>query len=126
MAYDSLNRIRAFVRSTISSRRQRQQLDSVLDLLGELLARTDNLASRSVHSGEMSRFEAERILIYTYLVIGDILVLSDFKVLSDAVMDRVKLNQASYEELQTGLRISAKVAAEIIKARKYRNLDSWE
>lgn len=57
-----LNRVRAFVKENVESRRQAQQTDSVLQLLGELLAKTDNLASRSVHSGAVSRYEAERVL----------------------------------------------------------------
>lgn len=121
-----LNRIRAFVRKTVGSRRQRQHMEAVLDVTAELLARTDNLASRSVHSGRLSRFEAERILIYTYLAIGDILILSGYKTRQDTVTERVDLNRASYEELQSKLGLSANVAAEIVKARKYRDFESWD
>jgi len=70
-----LNRIRAFVKQKIPSDRQKQQIETVLECLGEIIARTDNRASRTVHSGQLEQWEAERVLIYTYLVLGDILIL---------------------------------------------------
>lgn len=120
-----LNRIRAFIKQQVSSKRQRDHLQTVLELIGEIVSRTDNLASRSVHSGSVTRFEAERILIYTYLTIGDILVLSGFKERDDANPDRPNLNKATLQELQA-LGLSAKTAALIITGRKYRPYESWE
>jgi competence ComEA-like helix-hairpin-helix protein len=121
-----LNRIRAFVRETVSSDQQRRHTNAVLELLSEMLARTDNLASRSVHSGAVSRFEAERVLIYTYLAIGDILFLSGRARRPDTVAERVNINRATYEELQDKLELSPQVAAEIVKYRKHRDFESWE
>ena len=120
-----LNRIRAYIKSNVESRRQRDQLDTVLGLLGELLARTDNLASRSVHAGKVSRYEAERIVLYTYLAIGDVLVLSGKADRHDAVSTRPNLNSTSLDELREVLGLSSSVAAEILKARKRRGFQSW-
>lgn len=120
-----LNRIRAFIKQQVSSKRQRDHLQAILELIGEIITRTDNLASRSVHSGAVTRFEAERILIYTYLTVGDILVLSGFKQRDDANPDRPNLNKATLQELQA-LGLSAKIAAAIITGRKYRPYESWE
>jgi DNA uptake protein ComE-like DNA-binding protein len=120
-----LNRIRSYVKAKVESRRPRDQLSTVLELLGELLARTDNLASRSVHAGKVSRFEAERVVLYTYLAIGDILVLSGQVQRPDSAPKRPNLNRASLDQLIGELGLSSKVAAEILKARKRRDFQSW-
>lgn len=121
-----LNRIRAYVKQTVSSRRQQTQLDSVLTVLGELLARTDNLASRSVHAGKVSRFEAERVLIYTYLSIGDILVLSGQRERPDANTSRLNLNRATIDEMMKSLGLTKAVATAVALARKHRPFQSWD
>ena len=121
-----LNRIRAFVLNHTKSRRVRQHVAATLELLAELLARTDNLASRGVHAETTSRYDAERVLIYTYLSIGDILTLSGLHNRPEASISRVSLNSASLEELQSSLALSKAVAAEIIKHRKHQDFQSWE
>ncbi len=121
-----LNRIRAFIRQSIASQRQRQQTSAVLDLLGELMARTDNLASRSVHADKISRFEAERVLIYTYLSISDVLVLTGMTTRNDASTNKISLNEATMDELRSQLRLPRNVADELIRNRRLRRLESWE
>lgn len=121
-----LNRLRAFVKQSVQSRRLRDQTGATLDLLAELLARTDNLASRSVHSGKVYRYEAERVLLYTYLVIGDIIVLTDLGERADAADSRPSLNQLGLEELRSKLGLSEATAAELVKARKYRDFETWD
>jgi len=121
-----LNRIRAFIKDSVDSARVKQQMDTVLNLLVELLARTDNLASRGVHSGTMSRFEAERILIYTYLAIGDVIVLAGLGNRPDTDTRRVSLNTATFEQLRSELNLSEAVAGDILKFRKNRLFQSWD
>ena len=121
-----LNRLRAFAKQSIDSRRQREQVGSVIELLAELLARTDNLASRSVHTGQVSRFEAERILLYTYLAIGDLMLLTGLGERSDTTKSRPNLNELNFEDLQSKLGLTRAVAAEIVKARKYHRFEIWE
>jgi len=121
-----LNRIRAHVKRTVESRRQRDQLAAVIELLAELLARTDNLASRSVHAGKVSRFEAERIVLYTYLAIGDILVLSGTAHRPDATTNRLNLNVATMMQLTGELGLPEKLTGEILRARKRQPFRSWE
>lgn len=120
-----LNRIRAFVKDSVESRRQSQQLDSVLAALAELLARTDNLASRSVHEGRVSRFEAERVLLYTYLAVGDILVLSGLATRADAIRDRISISKADVTELTGKLGLKPAIAEAIVRFRRSKPFRSW-
>ncbi|MEZ4523000.1 MAG: hypothetical protein R3A46_15390 [Thermomicrobiales bacterium] len=56
-----------------------------------------------MHAETASRFDAERVLIYTYLAIGDIIVLSGLSDRPSDLESRVNLNSASLEELEEEL-----------------------
>jgi hypothetical protein len=70
-----INRIIAFVSDASASRRFQDLLGSHLSFLGDRLDSVFLAAQKGSHSTIVSREEADRYVVYTYLLLGDILSL---------------------------------------------------
>lgn len=70
-----INRIVAFVQESIDSKSNKNFMSSHLAYLASFLDNIDDLANTGTHT-EISQEQANRCLIYTYLVLGDIINLS--------------------------------------------------
>jgi hypothetical protein len=69
-----VNRLIAFVEDQSTSARSRDVIGSNLAYLGDRLDAVNAAASKGTHS-DVSRDEANRCVVYTYLLVGDILAL---------------------------------------------------
>jgi hypothetical protein len=70
-----INRVLAFVEDSSSSRRFQQIVGSQLTFLGDRLEAVFKAAQKGSHATIVAREEADRYVVYTYLVVGDILSL---------------------------------------------------
>ncbi len=70
-----VNRIIAFVQENTDSKSNKKFMNSHLTYLASFLDNVDDLANTGTHT-EISKEHAKRCLIYTYLVLGDIINLS--------------------------------------------------
>jgi hypothetical protein len=70
-----VNRIMAFVEGKATSRRFREIVGSHLAFLGDRLDSITKAAQKGSHDTIVSREEADRYVVYTYLVVGDVLAL---------------------------------------------------
>jgi len=70
-----INRLIAFVEEKSSSRRFQEIVGSYLDYLGNRLDGICQGAHKGTHSTSIKKEEADRIVIYTYMILGDILSL---------------------------------------------------
>ncbi|MFC3861788.1 hypothetical protein ACFOPQ_13555 [Deinococcus antarcticus] len=70
-----VNRLIAFVESRTDSDKFRSVIGSHLKYIGERLDAVYNAANKGSHETITDREEAERYVIYTYLIVGDILTL---------------------------------------------------
>lgn len=70
-----INRIIAFVESSSQSKRYEEIIGSHLGFLGDRLDSAFKAAQKGSHDTIVSKEEADRYVIYTYLLIGDILSL---------------------------------------------------
>ena len=72
-----INRIICFVEERSSSTRFQQVVGSHLSFLGDRLDSIAQSASKGTHTTIVSREEADRYVVYTYMLIGDVLTLVD-------------------------------------------------
>lgn len=72
-----INRLMAFIQDSSKSERFEEIVGSHLSFLGERLDSTFRAAQKGSHDTIVSREEADRYVIYTYLIIGDILTLTE-------------------------------------------------
>ena len=72
-----VNRIIAFVQEASASQRFKEVVGSHLAFLGDRLDSVFHAAQKGSHSTIVSREEAERYVVYTYLLVGDILSLRE-------------------------------------------------
>jgi len=70
-----INRIVAFVQDKSNSERFEEIVGSNLAYLGDRLDSTFQAAQKGSHSNIVSRDEADRYVMYTYLLVGDVLTL---------------------------------------------------
>lgn len=71
------NRILAFVSEKSSSEKFIQVVGSHINFLADRLESIYESASKGTHATIMSREEAERYVVFTYLLVGDVLSLHD-------------------------------------------------
>lgn len=71
-----INRIMAFVQDKSNSERFNDLVGSNLSFLGDRLDSVFEAAQKGSHSNIVGREEADRYVVYTYLVVGDILSLA--------------------------------------------------
>jgi hypothetical protein len=72
-----INRIMAFVQDANASRRFQDLVGSHLTFLGDRLDRVFQAAQKGSHATIVSREEADRYVMYTYMLVGDILSLRE-------------------------------------------------
>jgi len=72
-----INRIMAFVENSSQSTRYENIVGSHLEFLGERLDSVFKAAQKGSHDIIVSKEEADRYVVYTYLLVGDILSLND-------------------------------------------------
>ena len=72
-----INRILAFVEDSSVSRRFSDIVGSQLAFLGERLDSIFRAAQKGSHNTIVTREEADRYVVYTYLIVGDILALRE-------------------------------------------------
>jgi hypothetical protein len=72
-----INRIMAFVQDSSHSKSYEQLVGSHLRFIGERLDSVFKAAQKGSHDTIISREEADRYVIYTYLIVGDILSLRE-------------------------------------------------
>jgi hypothetical protein len=70
-----INRIIAFVHDRSESRRFGDIVGSHLTFLGDRLDSIVQAAQKGSHATIVTREEADRYVVYTYLVVGDVLTL---------------------------------------------------
>lgn len=71
-----INRLAAFAEEQATSARFEEIVGSNLSYLGERLDATFQAAQKGSHSTIVSREEADRYVVYTYLLVGDLLALA--------------------------------------------------
>ena len=79
-----INRLLAFVQDRNSSERFEQIVGSHLNFLHDRLEATHLAAQKGSHATILSREEADRYVVYTYMVVGDILSLLSPKEIASA------------------------------------------
>lgn len=72
-----INRIMAFVQDSSSSKRFEELVGSHLAFLGNRIASVFHAAQKGSHTTIVGREEADRYVVYTYLLVGDILSLHE-------------------------------------------------
>ena len=72
---DYINRLVCFVEDNSKSERFKELVESHLDLMGNRLGSIYHAANKGSHTDITSREEADRCVVYTYMVVGDILSL---------------------------------------------------
>jgi hypothetical protein len=70
-----INRIRCFVEDHSNSERFSEIVGSHADFLGDRLESIVEAANKGTHADIISREEADRYVVYTYLLVGDVLTL---------------------------------------------------
>ncbi|WP_306692399.1 ComEA family DNA-binding protein [Bacillus cereus] len=109
-----INRLWAFMDKSIESKSNKDLAKAHVDILGGYLQRIHKLSNKGVHTG-LEREEAVKTVFHTYLMVADIL-----KYLIPSIQtqeDKLNINTASLDELESLLGISRNIAKEIIKLR---------
>jgi DNA uptake protein ComE-like DNA-binding protein len=108
-----VNRLWAFMDSSIESEANKELAKSHVDFLGSWMERTNKIAHKGVHA-EVSQLESVKAIFHTYLVLADIL---DYMDTSHSPKKKPDINTATMDELEALLDVNRETAKEIIKAR---------
>ncbi|OGL45212.1 MAG: hypothetical protein A2161_21375 [Candidatus Schekmanbacteria bacterium RBG_13_48_7] len=112
-----INRLWAFLDQNVPSGSDKDLAKAHVDYLGAFMQKLNDKVSKGVHATVVHK-EAIRIVLYTYLTLGDILEFANKglkKTLSDK--GKIDINSASIEELSSVPGITRDLAKEIIKIR---------
>ncbi|PES81032.1 DNA uptake protein [Bacillus cereus] len=109
-----INRLWAFMDKSIESKSNKDLAKAHVDILGIYLQRVHKLSNKGVHAG-LEREEAVKTVFHTYLMVADILKYLDPSI--QTKQDKLNINTASLDELESLLGISRNTAKEIIKLR---------
>lgn len=116
-----VNRIWAFMDSSIESKSNKDLAKAHVDFLGSWLEKINKLSHKGVHA-ELGQLEATKAVFHTYLVIADILEYLDERKGSN---EKPNINTATIDELEALLGVNRNIAKEIFKQRiKDGGLDS--
>jgi len=110
-----INRLWAFMDENIASASNKVLAKAHVDLVGATLQQTYGSTNKGVHA-EVTRLEAIRIVLHTYLVIGDILSYLDASTLSGGPL-LPNIHTASRDEICRLSGLKLEVVSEIIKLR---------
>jgi hypothetical protein len=81
-----INRLIAFCESKSGSKRFNEVVGSSLSFMGERLDAVFAAAQKGSHSDIVSREEADRYVVYTYLIVGDVLSLLETHVTQEPLI----------------------------------------
>ncbi|MDI6678892.1 helix-hairpin-helix domain-containing protein [Bacillus wiedmannii] len=109
-----LNRLWAFMDRAIDSDSNKELAKAHVDILGIYIQRILKLSNKGVHAS-LERQEAVKTVFHTYLMVADILKYLDPS--HQVSKERLNINNASLDELESVLGISRNIAKEIIKTR---------
>lgn len=109
-----INRLWAFMDNAIESDSNRELAKAHVDLLGSYLERLHKQTNKGVHAS-VDRIEAVKAVFHLYLLAGDLL--QTLQRAPSRATARMNIYSASLDDLQTFLKVSRKIAKEIIKLR---------
>lgn len=108
-----INRIWAFMDKFIESKSDKELSKEHIDFIGNYLKSLHNKANKGVHT-TLTRYEAIKVVLHIYLIIGDILNYLEKPSKQDK---KLNINKASLDELQSFLDVNKNIAKEIVKLR---------
>ena len=108
-----INRLWAFMDRSIESESNKELAKSHVDFLGYYLESLHNITHKGVHAS-LTRYEAVKAVLHTYLIVGDILNYLDKSSKKDK---KLNIHSASLDELESILGVKRGIAKEIIKLR---------
>ena len=108
-----VNRIWAFMDSSIESKSNKDLAKAHVDFLGSWLEKINKLSNKGVHA-ELGQLEATKAVFHTYLVIADILEYLEERKGSS---EKPNINTAMIDELEALLGVNRNIAKEIFKQR---------
>lgn len=108
-----INRLWAFMDRSIESESNKELAKSHVDFLGYYLESLHNITHKGVHAA-LTRYEAVKAVLHTYLIVGDILNYLDKSSKKDK---KLNIHSASLDELESILGVKRSIAKEIIKLR---------
>lgn len=116
-----VNRLWAFMDTSIESESNRDLAKAHVDYLGSYLERTHKVSNKGVHAA-LTRIEAVKAVFHAYLAAADIL--DYLKKAPGTEKKKLNIHTASLDELESVLNISRNLAKEIVKLRaEYGILD---
>jgi hypothetical protein len=92
-----INRLIAFIEGKSTSEKFQSIVGSHIKFIGERLDSLNEAACKGLHTN-ITRVEAQRLVIYTYLIVGDILSLLDQIPITNNLIDTVEAKVAQVEE----------------------------
>lgn len=108
-----VNRLWAFMDTTIESNSNKKLAKTHVDFLGSWLENVNKLANKGVHA-ELGQLEATKAVFHTYLVVADIL---DYLQKDEQKPEKIDINVATLDELEALLDINRALAKQILKTR---------
>ena len=115
-----INRLWAYMDKAIESKSDKQLAKSHVDFLGKYLEALHKKTHKGVHA-TLTRYEAIKAVMHTYLMVGDILNYLDGPSRRDK---KPNIHKVSLDELQSFLDVNKNIAKEIVKLRaNERHLD---
>lgn len=109
-----INRLWGFMDKSIESKSNKDLAKAHVDILGIYLQRIHKLSNKGVHAG-LEREEAIKTVFHTYLMVADILKYLDPSY--QAKEEKLNINRASLDELESLLGVPRSIAKEIVKLR---------
>jgi len=109
-----INRIWAYMDAAIESETNRDLAKSHIDFLGSYLQKLHKQSNKGVHAG-LTKVEAVKALLHTYLIVADLLGYLDKSKLTKSTVQNI--HTASLDEIESALGVSRAIAKEIIKLR---------
>jgi DNA uptake protein ComE-like DNA-binding protein len=109
-----INRIWAYMDAAIESETNRDLAKSHIDFLGSYLQKLHKQSNKGVHA-ELTKIEAIKAVLHTYLIVADLLGYLDKSKLAKSTVQNI--HTASLDEIESTLGVSRSIAKEIIKLR---------
>lgn len=113
-----INRLWAFMDETITSDSNRALAKAHVDLVGSYMERTHSMTHKGVHA-EVTRLEAVRIALHTYLVIADILSYLDRSTIAGGPL-LPNIHSVTRDEIVALVGVKEAIANEVVKLRARR------
>lgn len=109
-----INRIWAYMDAAIESETNRDLAKAHIDFLGSYLQKLHKQSNKGVHAG-LTKVEAVKALLHTYLIVADLLGYLDKSKLAKSTVQNI--HTASLDEIESALGVRRAIAKEIIKLR---------